>query len=70
MKLASWAFAFDAILVSFMARQPPCLVCFASRYSTEKRRAVAALFPAIGQTLSKMGKLQAISACIFAAGSV
>ena len=29
---------------SIMARQPPCLVCFASRYSTEKRRAAAALF--------------------------
>jgi hypothetical protein len=25
MKLASWAFAFDAILVSFTVRQPPCL---------------------------------------------
>jgi hypothetical protein len=35
MKFASWAFAFDAILVSFMARQPPCGLFFAIRYSTE-----------------------------------
>jgi hypothetical protein len=28
MKFASWAFAFDAILESFTARQPPCPVCY------------------------------------------
>ena len=49
----------EAILVSFTARQPPCLVCFASRYSTEKRRAVAALFaatPSLSRRPSKKGE--------------
>ena len=46
MKFASWAFAFDAIMVSFTARQPPCLVCFCKSVFYRKRRAVAALFPA------------------------
>ena len=43
----------EAQAVRETVRQPPCLVCFPSRYSTEKRQAVAALFSPAKRDVSK-----------------
>ena len=50
--------SFDAILVSFTARQPPCLVCFASRYSTEDGGRLPLFLPPLVRPNQKMDKLQ------------
>ena len=54
----SWAFVFDAILVSFTARQTPCPVCFPSRYSTENGGLLPRFFRPPNEPYQKMGKLQ------------
>jgi len=57
-KLASWAFAFDAILVSFTARQPPCLLILQIGILPKKGGRLPRFSTPPSEPNQKMGKLQ------------